>query len=249
MALFKISKGIKANLPPEKTAGHCWYTIDDSLFYIDYEDSDGVVQRKALNASDAETLTGASLATILNSSDLEIPTSKAVLDKFADYTTTAELTKQLTELGDSKVDVNQGPDNASKILTVGENGIVTPTANIVYVGPTEPTDPNVLVWVNTSEEWEGAVTLVPRLATISLPAANWTGDAQPYSQAVVIDSVATNSKIDLQPTAHQIVDLQVEEIVLMAENNNGVITVYAIGGIPSFDMTMQVLITEVEVLA
>lgn len=249
MALFKVNRGNSANLPATMTDGWAYFCTDTAQFFIDYADAEGVLHRAQINASDAETLTGASLATILNSSDLEIPTSKAILDKFADYTTTAELTEQLTELGDSKVDVNQGPDNASKVLTVGENGLVTPTANIVYVGATEPTDPNVLVWVNTSEEWEGAVTLVPRLATISLPAANWTGDAQPYSQAVVIDSVATNSKIDLQPTAHQIVDLQAEEIVLMAENNNGVVTVYAIGGIPSFDMTMQVLITEVEVLA
>lgn len=79
MALFKISKGLKANLPSVKVVGNCWYTTDDSLFYIDYEDENGVIQRKALNAKDAETLTGASLATILNSSDLEIPTSKAVL--------------------------------------------------------------------------------------------------------------------------------------------------------------------------
>ena len=78
--LFKISKGLKANLPQEKTAGFCWYTIDDSLFYIDYEDENGALQRKALNANDAETLTGASLSTILNSSDVEIPTSKAVFD-------------------------------------------------------------------------------------------------------------------------------------------------------------------------
>ena len=80
MALFKISKGLKANLPSAKTAGHCWYTIDDSLFYIDYEDENGAVQRKALNAKDAETLCNASLAQILNENELEIPTSKAVFD-------------------------------------------------------------------------------------------------------------------------------------------------------------------------
>ena len=80
MALFKISKGLKANLPSTKTEGYCYYTTDDSLFYIDYKDASGNLQRKALNAQDAETLTGASLATILNSSDIEIPTSKAVLD-------------------------------------------------------------------------------------------------------------------------------------------------------------------------
>lgn len=79
MALFKILKGLKANLPSNKTAGHCWYTTDDSLFYIDFEDENGEVQRKVLNAKSAEKLAGASLASILNATDLEIPTSLAVL--------------------------------------------------------------------------------------------------------------------------------------------------------------------------
>ena len=85
MALFKISKGLKANLPTTKTSGHCWYTIDDSMFYVDYEDENGEVQRQPLNAKDAETITGASLSTILNSTDIEIPTSKAVLDAIHEY--------------------------------------------------------------------------------------------------------------------------------------------------------------------
>lgn len=80
MALFKISKGSKNNLPTTITDGYCWYTYNDSKFYIDHKDENGALVRKALNAQDTETLTGASLNTILNSSDIEIPTSKAVLD-------------------------------------------------------------------------------------------------------------------------------------------------------------------------
>ena len=80
MALFKISRGSSANLPATLTEGYCWYTYDDSKFYIDHRDENGQLVRKAINAKDAETLTGASLSTILNSSDIEIPTSKAVLD-------------------------------------------------------------------------------------------------------------------------------------------------------------------------
>ena len=91
MALFKISKGLKANLPSNKTEGYCYYTTDDSLFYIDYKDDGGTLQRKALNAKDAETLCGASLATILNSSNIEIPTSKAVLDALGNYYTKSEI--------------------------------------------------------------------------------------------------------------------------------------------------------------
>ena len=83
MALFKISKGSKANLPATLTEGFCWYTYDDSKFYIDHKDESGTLVRKALNAQEAEKLIGYDITTILNSSDVEIPTSKTVLDALA----------------------------------------------------------------------------------------------------------------------------------------------------------------------
>lgn len=86
---------------------------------------------------------------------------------------------------------------------------------------------------------------LPKSTTISLLAANWSGDANPWSQVVEVNGVTANSKVDLQPTAAQIVELQNADIAFMAENNDGVITVYAIGGRPEVDYTMQVLITEV----
>lgn len=85
----------------------------------------------------------------------------------------------------------------------------------------------------------------PKLTNISLPAANWTGDANPWSQVVNINGVTKNSKIDLQPSAHQLVALCDNDIALMAENDDGVIAVYALGGKPEVDYTMQALITEV----
>lgn len=88
----------------------------------------------------------------------------------------------------------------------------------------------------------------PKCTTITLPAANWTGNSNPWSQVVTINGVTVNSKVDLQPTAVQIVELQNEEIALMAENDDGVVTVYSIGNKPTVDYTMQVLITEVAVV-
>ena len=202
MALFKISKGLKANLPSAKVVGNCWYTTDDSLFYIDYEDENGVIQRKALNAKDAETLAGASLATILSSSNVEIPTSQAVLNAIE-------------------------------------------AANIIHVGPTEPTNPNIKVWINTSEEGMGVTPILPIVTSVDLPASGWTG-SNPYSQTVDVPSASSMSMITLQPSAQQIVALQDEEISMTVENDgNGVITFYAINGIPTFDMTMQILISAV----
>lgn len=118
-------------------------------------------------------------------------------------------------------------------------------ANIVYVGPDEPTDPNIKVWINTSEEGTGVVPVLPRVATVTLAASAWSGSSEPYSQVVNIATATATSKIDLQPTAQQIVSLQNSETSLMIENNNGAFTCYAIGSKPTQDYTIQVLIQEV----
>ena len=118
-------------------------------------------------------------------------------------------------------------------------------AQIVHVGPTQPTDPNIQVWINTAEEGTGVIPVLPRVATITLTAAGWTGSSSPYSQAVDIATVTSSTKIDLQPSVAQITSLQNEDIALMAENTSGSVKIYAFGGKPSADMTMQVMLTEV----
>jgi hypothetical protein len=120
MALFRVAKGLAENLPSTKTAGYCWYTYDDSKFYIDYEDENGELQRKALNAKDAETLMGASLATVLNSSEVEIPTSKAILDYLDAHTYDEnDAMKLIAEMGliEPTVDENGA-------VYIDENGVI-----------------------------------------------------------------------------------------------------------------------------
>lgn len=119
MALFKISKGSKANLPTALTEGFCWYTYDDSKFYIDHKDENGVLVRKALNAQDAETLTGATLETILNSSDIEIPTSKAVCDAIELAFTQAKESGEFDEVYVGNGDMPEGV--TVQILTDGSD--------------------------------------------------------------------------------------------------------------------------------
>lgn len=175
MALFKVSKGLNTNLPETLTEGYCWYTYNDSKFYIDFKDENGVLSRKALNAQEAEKLTGYEVTTILNSSEVEIPTSQAVMDA-----------------------------------------------------------------INN---------LMPRLTTITLLADSWTGDSLLYYQTTSVSGVNVNSKLDLQPTPEQILEFNDAEISLMATNTNGVVTVYSFNGKPVDDIEMQVLITDVEVIA
>lgn len=118
-------------------------------------------------------------------------------------------------------------------------------AQIVHVGPDIPTDPNIKVWINTAEEGTGVVPVLPRVSTITLPKASWSGSSAPYYQTVTINTATPATKIELNPTVAQIVSLQNDDIALMAENDAGSVKVYSFGGKPSSDMTMQVTLTEV----
>lgn len=91
-------------------------------------------------------------------------------------------------------------------------------------------------------------TDAPKLTSITMSAANWSGTSNPYSQVVVCNGVNVNSKLDLQPTPAQIVELQDAEISLMLTNNQGAVTAWAIGGKPTKDYTIDVLITEVTIV-
>ena len=71
----KLRKNIK-NTP--LTDGHIYFCTDNGQIFIDYLDSNGSVQRKQINAKEAETLLGYSISTTVNDSKVEIPTSQAV---------------------------------------------------------------------------------------------------------------------------------------------------------------------------
>ena len=67
MALFKPFRGNRSALDSvPKKDGNAYFCVDDATFHIDYMDADGVLQRKQINAADAETLSGASLESIKN---------------------------------------------------------------------------------------------------------------------------------------------------------------------------------------
>ena len=86
-----------------------------------------------------------------------------------------------------------------------------------------------------------------RIAYVDLLAANWVGDANPYSQVVAIDGVTEYSQVDLTPSIEQLVVFYEKDLGFVTENEDGVVTVYAIGQKPENDYTIQVTITEVDV--
>ena len=90
--------------------------------------------------------------------------------------------------------------------------------------------------------------IAPKLTNITIHSNLWVGENDIYHQVVECGGVNENCKLDLQPTPEQVVELQDEEISLMLTNTNGVVTVYAIGGVSSSNYTMDVLVTEVTVI-
>lgn len=64
MALFKPFRGTRVTLPQELHDGYAYFCTDDGSFHIDFTDADGNLQRKQINAKDAETLTGMTLEEI-----------------------------------------------------------------------------------------------------------------------------------------------------------------------------------------
>lgn len=75
----------------------------------------------------------------------------------------------------------------------------------------------------------------------------WSG-TDPYTQVVTLASytVTSNTKVDIQPDAATIAQLQSDGITaLYVVNNSGTLTMYAIGSAPSTAMTLQVTCTEV----
>ena len=87
---------------------------------------------------------------------------------------------------------------------------------------------------------------IARIAYVDLLAANWVGASSPYSQVVEIDGVTEYSQVDLTPSIEQLVVFYEKDLGFVTENEDGVVTVYAIGQKPENDYTIQVTITEVE---
>lgn len=86
-----------------------------------------------------------------------------------------------------------------------------------------------------------------RIANVDLLAANWVGATSPYSQVVSVEGVTEFSQVDLTPSIEQLVIFYEKDLGFVTENEDGIVTVYAIGQKPENDYTIQVTITEVEV--
>lgn len=83
--------------------------------------------------------------------------------------------------------------------------------------------------------------------TLTLAAASWTGSESPYTQSVTIASGTATSQVDVQADAtviQQMLDDGTSAIYIA--NDNGTFTAYAVGEMPTVDLTVQATVTEVK---
>ncbi len=68
-----------------------------------------------------------------------------------------------------------------------------------------------------------------------------------YGQTVNVNNavITQNSKVDLHASSEQIIEFFNEGLAFVAENDNGVVTVYCIGDVPKIDYEIQAVVTEV----
>lgn len=84
-----------------------------------------------------------------------------------------------------------------------------------------------------------------KIGEVTLLAEKWQGNNNVYSQIVTIDGVTKNSQVDLTPSVEQLAIFYEKDLTFATENENGIVTVYAVGQKPTNDYTIQVTITEV----
>lgn len=97
------------------------------------------------------------------------------------------------------------------------------------------------------EDLRQQISSLCHIDEITLLASAWTGTDNLHSQVVAIDGITEYSKVDLLPSVEQLAIFHSKDVAFVTENEDGVVTVYAIGDKPTLDYTMQVQITEVQV--
>ena len=204
-------------------------TVVSSLPFADANKVDKV-SGKGLSTNDYTTTEKNKLAGIADGAN------KTVVDSALSASSTNPVQNKVVNAAISNLNTLVGDTAVSEQIAA---------ANMIYVGPTAPTDPNIKVWINTAEEGTGVIPMLPRISTITLAVDRWTGNSAPYSQVVEVNTATPVTKVELNPTAAQIVSLQNDDIALMAQNDAGTVTVYSFGGKPSVSMTVQVTLTEV----
>lgn len=136
--------------------------------------------------------------------------------------------------GSAEGNVLRGTINKCDLLTISAYGIAVKNG-----------------FQGTEAEWlESLKAEVPpvRVVNVTVLASAWQTEAESlHSQVITVSGVTPYSKVDLLPSVEQLAIFHNKDVTFVTENENGVVTVYAIGDKPTNDYTMQAQITEVTV--
>lgn len=128
------------------------------------------------------------------------------------------------------------------VIQVGVDPDADPAA-----APTLPIWQTLLDYIRDIYEKLTKLAKIPpaKVSEVVLLASAWEGENSLYSQVVTIPGITENSKVDLLPSVEQLAIFYTKNVAFVTENEDGIVTVYAIGDNPTNDYTMQVQITEV----
>ena len=90
--------------------------------------------------------------------------------------------------------------------------------------------------------------ILPTPASVTIYTDKWVQAADNrWYQTVTIDNatITPNSKVDLQPSSDQLSIFHEKDLAFVAENEDGVVSVFCVGRVPKNDYTIQVTVTEV----
>lgn len=90
--------------------------------------------------------------------------------------------------------------------------------------------------------------ILPKPISVTLYADRWQQASDDrYYQVVTVDNamITPNSKVDLQPSSEQLSVFHEKDLAFVAENEDGVVSVFCVGQVPQNDYTIQATVTEV----
>ena len=103
----------------------------------------------------------------------------------------------------------------------------------------------------TREEVENIVRyLMPKPISVTIYADKWVQDADDrWYQVVTVDNavITERSKVDLQPSPEQLTIFHTKDLAFVTENEDGVVSVFCVGQVPTNDYTIQATTTEVAI--
>lgn len=90
--------------------------------------------------------------------------------------------------------------------------------------------------------------ILPKPISVTLHSDKWEQASDDrYYQVVTVDNatITPNSKVDLQPNSEQLCIFHEKDLAFVTENEDGVVSVFCVGQVPTSDYTIQATVTEV----